>query len=171
MTALDARVRTWRRALRIVAGFNLLLWLLVTAREPGLQRWLSGVFTAVCAYRSFFPVAYVKRWCFGRSWTSSAFVTRTLATIAELCFAGQLHLVMQHWSDDAGIPCVGIAGWAVVAAVSTAQISCWYGVATRRYVGEMIEESLWAVGMLVLLAASLTTGVSHGFSLGVVLCL
>ncbi len=161
----DVRARRWRTLLRTAAVVNVLLWLL-TATFVGdndayqsQQLWLSGLFLLGCAFRSFFPSVYVKRFAFDNHWTSSTFVGRCVATVAEVAFAFQLYLLLTHWSERFAVPFTGSVAWMVVLLLSVAQISCWYGVATRRYLGELVEESLWTLGIAVFFVAVLTLAI------------
>jgi hypothetical protein len=53
------------------------------------QRWLSGVFAAACAFRAALPRVDLEWQCLWDSPLSSIFVGRSVATVAELCFAAQ----------------------------------------------------------------------------------
>jgi len=136
----DERVSRWRRFLRVAAVVNIALWgvaaTMVWARDSYQvqQLWLSGLFLLGCSFRSFFPAVYVKRFAFENHWRSSTFVGRCIATVAEVAFAFQLYLLLQHWAQSFAVPFAGDVAWIVVALLCVAQISCWYGVATRRYI-------------------------------------
>jgi len=103
-------VGLWWLLLCAVALTNLGLWgwLLRQAWRapatlaPGQRSWrtlqlvLSLGYVAGCAYRSFVPVFDVPRQTLVDAWWSSALVGRSVATLAELCFATQWMLVMRH---------------------------------------------------------------------------
>src|SRR5690349_8244429 len=87
-----APLRAWRALLRGAALINIGLWVLAYVlpdRNAYLehQLWLSAMFVAGCAFRSCYPVVYLKRHGFDTRWTSSVFVGRSVATVAELAFA------------------------------------------------------------------------------------
>ena len=173
----DSRVRTWRHLLRGAAGLNLLFWAyaasVAASPDQRMQLWLSGIYVAGCAYRSIFPVVYVKRFVLEAGLTSSILVGRVVATIAEVALALQLALLLQQWSSRSGIAFVSTAGFVTLACLCTAQCFCWYGVATLRYLGELIEESLWTLGVAVLFVAAVAMAYRQGFwpETGVVLSL
>jgi hypothetical protein len=50
---------------------------------------LSAVYVFGCAFRSLLPRADVERICLFNTWLSSVLVGRSVATVAELCFAIQ----------------------------------------------------------------------------------
>src|SRR5215469_3152007 len=50
---------------------------------------LSSVYVLGCAFRSLLPRADVERICLFNTWLSSVLVGRSVATVAELCFAVQ----------------------------------------------------------------------------------
>src|SRR5690348_16849142 len=50
---------------------------------------LSAVYVFGCAFRSLLPRADVERICLFDTWLSSVLVGRSVATLAELCFAIQ----------------------------------------------------------------------------------
>ena len=49
-----------------------------------------------CAFRSIFPRADVQRICLFDTWLSSVLIGRSVATIAELCFAIQWAIVLHE---------------------------------------------------------------------------
>ena len=50
---------------------------------------LSAVYVFGCAFRSLLPRADVERICLFNTWLSSVLIGRSVATLAELCFAVQ----------------------------------------------------------------------------------
>ena len=63
-----------------------------------------------CAYRSVLPVFDVQRLCMFDTWLSSVIVGRSVATLAELCFAAQWALVLHGTARLAGSrPVRGVA--------------------------------------------------------------
>jgi hypothetical protein len=50
---------------------------------------LCGAYVFGCAFRSFLPRADVQRICLFDTWLSSVIVGRSVATVAEVCFAAQ----------------------------------------------------------------------------------
>lgn len=156
----------WWRLLVLTSALNLLLWSAVTyftLRSPALRtrRWLQAVlsagYTLGCGFRAALPRADVQRICLVDSWLSSVAVGRSVATIAELCFAAQfsllLHELAQHHHDRV----TGRLAASVMPLLVIAELFSWYAVLTTDYLGNTLEQSLWAAtGVLV--TASLLRG-------------
>ena len=86
----------WWRILSALAIFNLILWGITAATvstDAPYVTWhlmLSGVYTAVCAFRSFLPRIDLERYCLVDSMASSMVAGRSAATVAEISFAIQI---------------------------------------------------------------------------------
>lgn len=166
---VDPRTTAWLGFLAALAAFNVALWIVI-ARTPLLrtgyaeaQLLLSGVYVGVCGFRSLFPRVDLERVCLWDSWLSTILLGRTAATIAELCFAVQCALFVQRLAAIAGMPLLDAASHVFVPLVVFAQVVCWYAVLSLNHIGHAIEESLWAVLMLLLAAACGTAAVAaHG---------
>jgi hypothetical protein len=143
------KVATWWACLKAIAVFNILLWAVTCLPLAGGKRslsWhvaLSGVYVAVCAFRSWRPRVDVERYCLVDSPLSSVFVGRTAATIAEVCFAVQVALVLHQVGVVAHVPWIVTASYLVVPPLVLAQAFCWHSVLTLSHLGHAIEESLW----------------------------
>jgi hypothetical protein len=90
-------------------------------------------------------------------------VGRSAATIAEVCFAVQVALMLHELGATVGLSWLQTLSVPVVILLTTAQVFCWFGVLTRNHLGHAIEESLWAftfamVGVALVLSASSATG-------------
>jgi hypothetical protein len=117
---------------------------------------LSGVFVAVCAIRACFPRTGVARIVLYDGWISSVLIGRSLATIAELCFMGQLSLILWETSKPAENKLgMGVAR-AIVPLIAVAEICSWHAVITTIYLGTVIEESIWGLSSLLLVVAALS---------------
>jgi hypothetical protein len=92
-----------------------------------------------------------------------------VATIAELCFALQCALFVQRLSEITGMPWLDTAARVFVPLVILAELVCWYAVLSLNHIGHAIEESLWALLMLLLAAASGTAAFAAHGSLRVML--
>jgi len=109
------------------------------------QLQLSGVYVVVCAYRSILPRIDLERYClFDTSW-SNVFLGRSAATIAEICFAGQIALLLNKLGEIHGHPIVQMTSYTIVPAITIAQACCWYGILTLNFLAHAIEETIWAV--------------------------
>jgi hypothetical protein len=173
----DYRVIAWWTFLSGVSIANIRAWVISrrefharARRSPRLHDatrvWqvpLSGVFVAVCAIRSFFPRADVQRIVLFDGFISSVLVGRSLATVAELSFMGQLALltweVSFHGANRFGM---GLAR-TIVPLIAVAETCSWYAVITTSYLGNVCEESIWAFSafLLVVGAASNWRDKSH----------
>jgi len=145
-------LRTWWAGLKLVSLLNILLWTVACLFRAGsgVLSWqliLSGVFVAVCAFRSFLPRIDLERYCLVDSPLSSTFLGRSAATVAELCFAGQVALGLRELGLVAGMPGIVTASHAIVPTLALAQVFCWYSVLTLDHLGHVVEESLWAATM------------------------
>ncbi|MEK8050098.1 hypothetical protein AACH10_07600 [Ideonella sp. DXS22W] len=111
-------------------------------------RWqllLSAGYVLGCAYRSAFPVYDVGRQVLVDSWLSSVMMGRSVATVAELCFAAQWALLM-HLAARANGHRLGLrVAAAVMPMIVTAEICSWHAVLTTSNLGHVIEETLWGL--------------------------
>ena len=113
----DTLTYRWWQFLCAVSITNILLWTLAAwgvSREPDgyqfKQLILSGLFVAACAFRSILPRIDLERMCLWDSPFSSVFLGRSVATIAEICFALQCALLMFKLSHSTGASIIGTIG-------------------------------------------------------------
>jgi hypothetical protein len=171
----DRRLRLWLGSLAALAALNVALWVWiarsVTPRTPyhELQFLLSGVYVGVCGFRSLFPRVDLERVCLWDTWLSAILLGRTAATIAELCFALQCALFVQELSGMTRMPLLAAAAHTFVPLVIVAELACWYAVLSLNHIGHAIEESLWALLMLMLSAAFGTAALAVSGRLHVIL--
>jgi hypothetical protein len=162
----DKAILWWWSFLFLVSAGNLVLWVVIAREVYGVsdgyaaqQLLLSGIFAAACAFRSILPRVDLERQCLWNSPLSSIFVGRSVATVAELCFAGQCALLISKLSALTGNASLQVVGWSIVPLVLLAQLCCWYAVITLNHLGHAIEEILWsALAFLVALSLGLTLG-------------
>jgi hypothetical protein len=172
----DRKLSLWLGSLVALAALNFGLWIWI-ARSVSLnspyteaQLLLSGVYVAVCGFRSLFPRVDLERVCLWDTWLSAILLGRTVATIAELCFALQCALFVQRLSDIAGIPVLGTAAHTFVPLVIVAELVCWYAVLSLNHIGHAIEETIWALLMLMLSVAFGTAALAaHGLLRGMLI--
>jgi hypothetical protein len=81
-------------------------------------------------------------------------VGRTVATVAELCFAWQCALLLFKLSALTGSTVIGAIGLTVLPIIVVAELACWFAVATLNHIWHAVEELLWSI-MVGLVAASL----------------
>jgi hypothetical protein len=157
---LDPKLAIWLSSLAALAAFNIAVWIWI-ARFASLhtpyaetQLLLSGVYVGICGFRSVFPRVDLERVCLWDTWLSAILLGRIVATIAEVCFALQCAFFVQRLSQLVGMPALHVAADAFMPLVVVAELACWYAVLSLNHIGHAIEESLWAVMMLLLSAAT-----------------
>jgi hypothetical protein len=89
------------------------------------------------------------------SWLSSVVVGRSVATLAELCFAAQWALLLQTAAQTCGSPFAAKVSRWIVPMIVVAEICSWYAVLTTSNLGHVLEESLWGVSAAMLVASFL----------------
>ena len=154
-------VARWWGLLTVVSGLNIAAWF-VLYRElpiPPAANSSSGIGTMLlfcaayvfgCAFRSFLPRADVQRICLVDTWLSSVLVGRSVATVAELCFVVQWAIILHHLGTMTGAETTVNAAWVIVPLILIAECLSWYAVLTRNYLGNAIENSLWAVAFFII---------------------
>src|SRR5499427_10796457 len=91
----------WWAMLTLVSGVNIALWFLLYRElhtQPvgsmQLMLLLCAAYVFGCAFRSVLPRADVQRICLFDTFLSSILIGRSVATVAELCFAAQWAIVL-----------------------------------------------------------------------------
>jgi len=155
----------WWAMLTLVSGVNVVLWLLLyraLQRPDGGVSGVSGIelmlllcaaYVFGCAFRSVLPRADVQRICLFDHWLSSVFVGRSVATIAEICFAAQWTVILIRLGELTGAHSAVTAAWIILSLIVIAECFSWYAVLTTNYLGNAIENSIWAVAFFVVGAA------------------
>jgi hypothetical protein len=151
-------VARWWALLTLVSGVNIAAWVLLyrTLQEPRtgsvggasgmeLMLLLCAAYVFGCAFRSLLPRADVQRICLFDTWLSSVTVGRTVATVAELCFAAQWAIILHQLGTMTGADTTLNAAWVILPLILIAECFSWHAVLTRNYLGNAIENSLWAV--------------------------
>jgi len=156
-------VQAWWLALIGVSVVNICAWVLVgvmplrhAVGDPALptrrrQLLLSAPFVFGCAFRSVFPRADVQRICVVDSWLSSVAVGRSVAMIAELCFAAQCALLLRVLAVETRKPVALGISRVIVPLIAMAETLSWYSVVTTNYIGNTMEESTWATVSILLM--------------------
>ena len=98
--------------------------------------------------------------CFWDVPLSSVIVGRSVATVAELCFAWQCALLLFKLSALTGSSVIGTIGLAVLPIIVVAELACWFAVATLNHIGHAVEELLWSI-MVGLVAVALVIYWQH----------
>jgi hypothetical protein len=165
-------VAWWHGSLRAIAVLNIGLWSLCaialirgypssrasTDAASYLQLLLSAGYVAGCAYRSFLPVIDIPRIVLVDSRVSSVLVGRSVATLAELCFAAQWALVLHRAAALVGSPLVLAVSLTVVPLIVLAELCSWYAVLTTGQRAHAAENSLWGLAAALVVACVLVIG-------------
>jgi hypothetical protein len=163
-------VARWWGLLTLVSAVNIAVWfwLYRTLLEPRagsvgsslggslggtpgveLMLFLCAAYVFGCAFRSLLPRADVQRICLFDTWLSSVTVGRTVATVAEVAFAAQWAMMLHQLGTMTGANITLIAAWVIVPLILIAECLSWHAVLTRNYLGNAIENSLWAVAFFI----------------------
>ncbi len=156
-------VAIWWSFLIVVSAANVVLWLLLHARfrKNGADWWtgafaieplvlLSAAYVFGCAFRSVLPRADVQRICLFDTWLSSVFVGRSVATVAELCFAIQWAIVLRELARITNSDTAKNISRMIVPLIVLAECCSWYAVITTDFLGNVIENSLWTATFLLI---------------------
>ena len=151
----------WWGLLITVSATNISVWFLLYSKLPqeptgnlsmsGIQLMLllSAAYVFGCAFRSFFPRADVQRICLFDTWLSSVIVGRSVATVAEICFAVQWAITLNQLGAMTGSDTSLNAARVIVPLILIAECFSWYAVLTTNYLGHAVENSIWAAAFLV----------------------
>src|SRR5258708_21249077 len=152
----------WWSLLTLVSGINIAIWFLLyrqlhEAPAGGLgstptielMLLLCAGYVFGCAFRSFLPRADVQRICLFDHWLSSVVVGRSVATVAEICFAAQWAIILYQLGTMTGADTTVNAAWVIVPLILIAECFSWYAVLTKHYLGNAIENSIWAVAFFI----------------------
>jgi hypothetical protein len=164
MVGLSSGVVLWWTFLCAVAILNVCIWHLTATTlaqnrenvDPSVQafrRWqlmLSAVYVFGCAFRAILPRADVQRIGMDDSWASSVLVGRSVATVAELCFVAQWALLLYQVARSADAPVAALVARLLVPLIAVAEVCSWYAVLTTCYIGNALEESIWALSASLL---------------------
>jgi hypothetical protein len=151
----------WWGVLTLVSGANIAVWFVLylrlreqptgglSASGAELMLVLCAAYVFGCAFRSFLPRADVQRICLFDTWLSSVVIGRSVATVAEICFAAQWAMILQQLGNVTGADTTLNAAWVIVPLILIAECFSWYAVLTTNYLGNAIENSIWAVAFFV----------------------
>src|SRR5215468_10052557 len=143
-------------AINIAAWFSLYHYLqksrtgaLVGTSGTELMLLLCAAYVFGCAFRSLLPRADVQRICLFDTWLSSVTVGRSVATVAEVCFAAQWAIILYQLGTMTGADTTLTAAWLIVPLILVAECFSWLAVLTKNYLGNAIENSIWAVSFFI----------------------
>jgi hypothetical protein len=155
-------VSWWWGLLTVVSGANIAVWFVLyrqlheqpigglsSTSSLELMLVLCAGYVFGCAFRSILPRADVQRICLFDTWLSSVVVGRSVATVAELCFAAQWAIILHQLGTMTGSETTLNAAWVIVPLLIVAECFSWHAVLTTNYLGNAIENSIWAVAFAV----------------------
>jgi hypothetical protein len=150
----------WWALLTLASSGNIALWFSLyrqvhiqptghdSASDVQLMLFLCAAYVFGCAFRSILPRADVQRICLFDTWLSSVVIGRSVATVAEVCFAAQWAIVLLQLGGIAGVDTASNVAWVIVPLILVAQCCSWYGVLTTNCLANAIENSIWAVAFV-----------------------
>jgi hypothetical protein len=151
-------VAIWWCCLTVISALNIALWLKLQAHssktaiqtstgllaiEPLML--LAAAYVFGCAFRSILPRADVQRICLFDTWLSSVMVGRSVATVAELCFAAQWAIVLRELGKISHSDTTKNIANAIVPLIALAECCSWYAVISTNFFGNVLENSVWTV--------------------------
>src|ERR1700730_2414499 len=120
--------------LTLVSGANITVWLLLyrqlqehptgslgSTSSIKLMLLLCAACVFGCAFRSFLPRADVQRICLFDTWLSSVVIGRSVATVAEICFAAQWAIILHQLGAMTGADTTLNAAWVIVPLILIAE--------------------------------------------------
>src|SRR6201995_1367271 len=145
----------WWSLLTLVSGVNIAVWFLLYRQlqhqpvgSPGdtpgvvLMLLLCAGYVFGCAFRSLLPRADVQRICLFDTWLSSVVVGRSVATVAELCFAAQWAVILNQLGTMTNADTALNIALVIFPLLVIAECFSWYAVLTTNYLGNAIENSI-----------------------------
>jgi hypothetical protein len=160
--AWSRQVAWWWSLLALVSGVNIAVWFVLYRHldvsrmgGPGgasglaLMLYLCAAYVFVCAFRSVLPRADVQRICLFDTWLSSVTVGRSAATVAEVCFVLQWAIILDRLGAMTGAGTTVNAAWVIVPLILVAEGFSWHAVLTRNFLGNAIENAIWAVAFFI----------------------
>ncbi|MFV1984936.1 MAG: hypothetical protein ACC657_15420 [Thiohalomonadales bacterium] len=162
-----SNVEIWWMSISTISVINIGAWLysarLILQKKTSINPdilvgrkiilWLSGGYVFICAFRSFLPRIDLERIYLVDSWLSSMIVGRSVATIAELFFIAQSAILLHEAGKATNDKMSILTSQVLIPLILIAEIFSWYAVLTTNYLGSVIEESLWTVAGLLLIAS------------------
>jgi hypothetical protein len=155
----------WWSFLVVVSILNIVLWFGLRRQfrtssniqfgifRVELMLLLCGAYVFGCAFRSVLPRADVQRICLFDTWLSSVMLGRSVATIAEICFVIQWAIVLRQLAAMTRSDTVRNISRVIVPLIVVAECCSWYAVVTTNYLGNAVENSLWAISFVLIIIA------------------
>jgi hypothetical protein len=159
----------WHALLCAIAALNIVLWsssavavghaqtLSDAAADAAshLQLLLSAGYVFGCAFRCVLPVYDIPRIVLVDSRLSSVMIGRTVATVAELCFAAQWALILHRMAVASDSLPGQLLSLAIMPLIMLAEGCSWYAVLTTAQRPHAFENSLWGLSAALVVAGVL----------------
>ncbi len=152
----------WWGLLTLVSVANIAIWFQLyrqfndqptsgwgSASGTGPMLLLCAAYVFGCAFRSVLPRADVQRICLFDTFLSSVLVGRSVATVAEICFAVQWAIILRQLGGIAGADTTLNVALVIVPLIVIAECFSWHAVLTTNFLGNAIENSIWAVAFFL----------------------
>ncbi len=120
-----------------------------------IQLLLSAGYLLGCAFRSALPVFDIPRVVLIDTWLSKVIVGRSVATVAELCFAAQWALILHRMALLSHSLPVGTVSLLIVPLILIAEGCSWYAVLTTAQRAHAAENSIWGLSAALVVASLL----------------
>ncbi len=120
-----------------------------------LQLLLSAAYVFGCAFRSVLPVYDIPRFVLVDSRLSSIIIGRSVATIAELCFAAQWALMLHRMAFLSHSLPGQVISLMIVPLIVLAEGCSWYAVLTTAQRAHAAENSIWGLVAALVVAVLL----------------
>ena len=155
-------VAIWWSFLVAVSVVNIAFWLLLYGyfRTANSAEWRASRYGRALRGLCFWlrvpfhsARADVQRICLFDMWLSSVFIGRSVATVAEVCFAAQWAITLRLFAKFTKSDSVLNISNTVVPLIVLAECFSWHAVITTDYLGNVIENSIWAVTFLLIAGA------------------
>jgi hypothetical protein len=114
---------------------------------------LAAIYVLGCAFRSILPRADVERICLFDTWLSAVLIGRSVATVAELCFAAQWAIVLRELGRIAHSDAAKNIAMLILPLLALAEACSWYAVISTNFLGNVLENSLWTVTFMMVAVA------------------
>lgn len=109
--------------------------------------WLAGVYVLGCGFRSVLPMIDVPRFCLHDTWLSRIVIGRSVATVAELCFAAQWAVLLREAGAGRGL--ADVLSRILMPLIVAAELFSWAAVLKGYFLLHAVENSLWTLGAVL----------------------
>jgi hypothetical protein len=115
---------------------------------------LAAIYVLGCGFRSVLPMVDLPRICLHDTWFSRIVVGRSVASVAELCFAAQWALLLRDAGAGGGLATA--MSRAVLPLIVAAELFSWSAALKTNYLLHAVENSLWTLTAALVIAGFLS---------------